>query len=47
LTLAKLYFEKGKTTEARQLAEQSRAEAEAFGSGEDAKEAEDFLQKHP
>jgi hypothetical protein len=47
LTLAKLYFENGKTTEARQLAEQSRAEAEAFGSGEDAKEAEDFLQKHP
>jgi tetratricopeptide (TPR) repeat protein len=47
LTLAKLYFENGKTTEARQLAEQSRAEAEAFGSAEDAKEAEDFLQKHP
>jgi tetratricopeptide (TPR) repeat protein len=47
LTLAKLYFENGKTTEARQLAEQSRAEAKAFGSAEDAKEAEDFLQKHP
>ena len=47
LTLAKLYFENGKTTEARQLADQSRAEAEAFGSAEDAKEAEYFLQKHP
>jgi tetratricopeptide (TPR) repeat protein len=47
LTLATLYFENGKTAGARQLAEQSRTEAEAFGSAEGAKEAENFLQKHP
>jgi tetratricopeptide (TPR) repeat protein len=47
LTLAKLYLENGQTTEAKQLAEQSRAGAEAFGSAGDAKEAQDFLQKHP
>lgn len=47
LTLAKLYFEAGKTAEAKQLAEQSRTGAEAFGSARDAKEAQDFLQQHP
>ncbi|MBV8277983.1 MAG: hypothetical protein JO170_22345 [Verrucomicrobia bacterium] len=47
LTLAKLYFERGKTAEAKQLAEQSRTGAEAFGSAGDAKEAQDFLQRHP
>jgi hypothetical protein len=40
-------LENGQTAEAKQLAEQSRAGAEAFGSTEDAKEAQDFLQKHP
>ena len=47
LTLAKLYLESGKPAEARQLAERSRSEAEAFGSAGDAKEAQDFIQKHP
>jgi tetratricopeptide (TPR) repeat protein len=47
LTLAKLYLENGRTTAAKELAEQSRAGAEAFGSSADAQEAQDFLQKHP
>jgi len=47
LTLAKLYFENGKPAEAKRLAEQSRAGAETFGSTDDTKEAQDFLQKHP
>jgi tetratricopeptide (TPR) repeat protein len=47
LTLAKLYQKTAKATEAKQLAEQSHAGAEAFGSAADAKEAQDFLQKHP
>lgn len=47
LTLAKLYQETGRTTEAKQLAEHSRAGAEAFGSTEDTKEAQDFLHQHP
>ena len=41
------YFENGKPAEAKQLAEQSRAGAEAFGSAGDTKEAQDFLQNHP
>ena len=46
LTLAKLYLESGNPAEAKQLAEQSRTGAEAFGSTADAKDAQDFLQKH-
>jgi len=47
LMLAKLYFGAGRAAEARNLAEQSRSGAEAFGNPADAKEAEDFLRKHP
>jgi tetratricopeptide (TPR) repeat protein len=47
LTLAKLYLENGQTTAAKELAEQSRAGAEAFGSIEGAKEAQSFLEKLP
>ena len=45
LTLAKLYLDNGKRTEARRLAERSRAGAKAFGSTGDAKDATDFLEK--
>ena len=43
LTLAKSYADQGKATEAKKLAEQSRAGAEAFGDPSGMKEAEDFL----
>jgi tetratricopeptide (TPR) repeat protein len=46
LLLAKLYSEVGKTAEAKNLGEQSRDGAKAFGDLEASKEAEDFLQKH-
>jgi tetratricopeptide (TPR) repeat protein len=46
LTLAKWYALEGKTAKAKELAEQSRAGAEAFGDPSDMKEAEDFLHKH-
>ena len=46
LMLAKLYLGSGKPVEAKKLAEQSQAGAEAFGSSAAAKDAEDFLQKH-
>jgi tetratricopeptide (TPR) repeat protein len=46
LTLAKWYAHEGKTTKAKDLAEQSRAGAQAFGNPSDMKEAEDFLHKH-
>jgi hypothetical protein len=43
LTLAKSYADQGKAAEAKKLAEQSRAGAEAFGDPSATKEAEDFL----
>jgi hypothetical protein len=46
LVLAKLYADEGKTAEAKKLAEQSRAGAEAFGDPGGTKEAEDLLQKY-
>jgi len=45
LTLAKLYLENGRATAAKELGEQSRAGAEAFGSVGDAEEAQNFLEK--
>jgi tetratricopeptide (TPR) repeat protein len=46
LLLAKLYSEMGRTAEAKNLGEQSRDGAKAFGDLDASKEAEDFLQKH-
>jgi tetratricopeptide (TPR) repeat protein len=46
LTLAKWYADEGKTATAKELAEQSRAGAEAFGNTSDRKKAEDFLREH-
>src|ERR1700730_8440855 len=45
LLLAKLYAETGKTAEAKNLGEQRRNGAKAFGDLAASKEAEDFLQK--
>jgi tetratricopeptide (TPR) repeat protein len=47
LMLAKWYANEGKATEAKKLAEQSRAGAEAFGDLSGTKEAADFLKAHP
>jgi tetratricopeptide (TPR) repeat protein len=46
LTLAKWYAHEGKTAKAKELAEQSRSGAKAFGNLGDMKEAEDFLHEH-
>ncbi len=46
MTLAKWYADEGKAAEAKTLAEQSRAGAEAFGDLSGMKEAKDFLKSH-
>jgi tetratricopeptide (TPR) repeat protein len=46
LILAKWYADEGETGKAKELAEQSRAGAAAFGDAGDRKKAEDFLHQH-
>jgi tetratricopeptide (TPR) repeat protein len=46
LALAKLYADQGKTAEAKELAVQSRAGANAFGDPDGVKEAEEFLNQN-
>jgi len=46
LTLAKWYADEGNTAKAKELAEQSRAGAKAFGDSSDMKKAQDFLREH-